>query len=372
MDSTSYSYDNNGNLTGDGIYSYDYDCENRLIEVTGGGSAIAKYYYDYAGRRIAKVAANTETTYHYDGPQVIAEYENGTLKRKFIYGPGIDEPIIMIDVVNGDYYFYHFDGLGSVVALSDENGDIVERYEYSAFGQTQILSPSYEPRVTSDYSNPYMFTGRRLDDETGLYYYRARYYSPELGRFMQPDPVGYIGGINLYTYCRNNPARFVDPFGLISFGQRLFIQSAIEWLDIINESEKFCLNQDGWRPSYQCAEQAEDLRDHLNDRGYQCWTFDELSGAQNPLLLPPGVLGLKYGFGYPLNHTLSVANPQPWLASRRMQPFTIDTYRSIPATFFGLRGVRFGTVDMFNIKYPYRQGEVLNWRQFFYNLVFED
>ena len=94
MDGAGYSYDDNGNLTDDGVYEYYYDCENRLIEVSSGGSAIAKYYYDYAGRRIAKVAANTETTYRYDGDQVIAEYENGTLKRKFIYGPGIDEPVI--------------------------------------------------------------------------------------------------------------------------------------------------------------------------------------------------------------------------------------------------------------------------------------
>jgi YD repeat-containing protein len=127
---------------------YYYDCENRLIEVSNGGSTIAKYYYDYAGRRVTKEAGGLTTQYCYDGDQVIAEYENGTLKRKFIYGPGIDEPVIMIDVATSKYYFYHFDGLGSVVALSDNSGAIVERYEYSAYGQTQIMSASYEPRAT--------------------------------------------------------------------------------------------------------------------------------------------------------------------------------------------------------------------------------
>lgn len=129
-------------------------------------------------------------------------------------GPGINEPIIMIDVAASKYYYYHFDGLGSAIALSDENGDIVERYEYAPFGAVSIMSANYEPRTTSDYNNPYMFTGRRLDDETQLYYYRARMYHPELGRFMQPDPLGYYDSMNLYIYCLNNPLKWTDPYGL--------------------------------------------------------------------------------------------------------------------------------------------------------------
>lgn len=105
---------------------------------------------------------------------MIAEYDGSdNLLRKFIYGPGIDEPILMI-IISGETeikYYYHFDGLGSVVALSDSSSDIVEQYSYDVFG---------EPNTTSSIGNPYMFTARMLDLESGLYYYRIMYYNPEI------------------------------------------------------------------------------------------------------------------------------------------------------------------------------------------------
>ena len=97
----------------------------------------------------------------------------------------------MIDVTGGNaVYYYHFDGLGSVVALSNVNSEVVETYSYDVFG---------EPNRTSTVGNPYMFTGRRIDPETDNYYYRARFYKPSIGRFLQPDPIGYSDGLNMYA-----------------------------------------------------------------------------------------------------------------------------------------------------------------------------
>jgi len=107
-------------------------------------------------------------------------------------------------------YYYHFDALGCVTALSDANGTTVEVYEYDVYGQVAASDPNHP--------NPFLFTGRRFDTETGLYYYRARYYNASIGRFLQTDPIGYGDGMNMYAYCGNNATNCTDPSGLASFG----------------------------------------------------------------------------------------------------------------------------------------------------------
>jgi len=226
-----HTYDDNGNLAFDGQFHYYYDCENRLTDINDVNDAlVASYAYDYRGRRITKLvydSPNVTTQYCYDGDQVIAEYDgSGALLRKFIYGPGIDEPICLIEVAdNNAVYYYHFDGLGSVVALSDVNSVLVERYTYDVFGRPTICDANGVVIEESAYGNPYLFTARAYDTESGLYYYRARYYDYYTGRFLQPDPIGYADGLSLYGYVGNNPCGYADPSGLCKRRIRNFLLS---------------------------------------------------------------------------------------------------------------------------------------------------
>ncbi|NQU45192.1 hypothetical protein HQ520_18065 [bacterium] len=200
---TALVYDDLANLTYDGMTTYTWDGENRLVSASVPGHLIA-YKYDPFGRRIETDDNGIVTRYVYSGYKVIAEYSgSGVLQAKYVHGRTDDE-VLRLDR-GGSLYYYHYDGLGSVMALSSESGATVETYRYDVWGN---------PSGSGSSGNPYRFAGRRYEPATGLYYNRSRYYDPGLGRFLSPDPIGYYGGFNLYAYCQNDPINLIDPYGL--------------------------------------------------------------------------------------------------------------------------------------------------------------
>ena len=217
-DQYTYSYDLNGNLISkvDKVTSetttYQYDGENKLIQVITPRNSII-YQYDGFGRRIAKTVNGIVTKYVYDQEDTLFELdENDQIKAIYTHGPGIDEPISVDRDTDGNgtldtTYYYHYDGLGSVTAITDSTGNAVQTYEYDAFGKIIQQTGSVE--------NSYTYTAREWDTETGLYFYRARYYDPTIGRFINADPIGFSGGdVNFYVYVQNNSVIWVDPSGL--------------------------------------------------------------------------------------------------------------------------------------------------------------
>lgn len=204
-------YDNNGNVINDGTYSYAYDSENKLLSVNGGSIAI--YKYDALGRRIQKTAGTQTTNFLYSGVNEIEKRDTaGNVKGSFTFGSGIDNALFA--KVNDTDYYYYKNALGSVNAIANAAGNIVERYEYEPFGKTNFFTNNYTLLNTSMISNSTLYTGRSFDSEISKFYFRTRSYDLENGRFQQRDPLGLLAGdMNLYTYVMNMPTRMLDPFG---------------------------------------------------------------------------------------------------------------------------------------------------------------
>jgi RHS repeat-associated protein len=209
--STSYTYDHNGNtltsVTGSNTTTYAWDFESRLTSVTlPGTGGTVNFKYDPFGRRIYKSSSSGISLYAYDGDNLIEETDaTGAVVARYSDGFNIDEPLAMLR--GGATSYYHADGLGSITSLSGPAGALAQTYTFDSFGKQTASSGSL--------TNPFRYAARESDAETGLYYYRARYYDPSTGRFLSEDPIRYAGhAIDFYRYSLNNPANLIDPTGL--------------------------------------------------------------------------------------------------------------------------------------------------------------
>ena len=198
FNSGTLGYDNNGNLTNDGTNTYVWDARDRLIGINGATSAT--FSYDALDRRIAKTINGANSTYQYDGADVVTE--SGASNASYLSTLNIDEPIVR--QASSGNEFYLADDLGSTLALTNDASTVTTTYTYGPFGTTTVTGPS---------TNPFQFTGRE-NDGNGLYYYRARYYSPSHSRFLSEDPLEFdAGDPNLYAYVFNNPTNYIDSSG---------------------------------------------------------------------------------------------------------------------------------------------------------------
>ena len=200
-----YTYDLNGNLIqkveGADTWTYEWMAENQLKRVLRNSVEQARLAYDPMGRRVEKVTGSVTTSWTYDENDILRE-NVGASSSKYVHGLETDEPLAREDAT-GTLAYYHADGLGSITKITSPIGAVSSSYRYEAFG-------SVEPTPSASFS----FTGREWDIETGLFYYRARYYDPKSGRFVGEDPIRWAGGLNLYGYVGNEPISWRDPWGL--------------------------------------------------------------------------------------------------------------------------------------------------------------
>ncbi|BBP54865.1 type IV secretion protein Rhs [Pseudomonas sp. St386] len=211
-----YDYDAFGNLLRERrgqalVGAYRYDSQHRLIGVTTADGRETSYRYDAFGRRISKTVDGLTTEFFWQGDQVVAE-NSPRHHRSYVYEPGTFRPLAMLDGegLKACPFYYHLDHLGTPQELTSYSGQIVWSARYNGYGKLTELTHGGGEQL----EQPLRFQGQYFDPESGLHYNRHRYYNPETGRYLTPDPSKLAGGLNGYRYTLN-PTGWVDPLGLV-------------------------------------------------------------------------------------------------------------------------------------------------------------
>jgi RHS repeat-associated protein len=210
-----YTYDDNGNVSGIGNWTLVYNQNNRLIRVEEDSNAIGEYTYNGLGQRVIKTAGGVTTLFHYDfDGNIIAESDlSANFTYEYLY---VDQVRMAMVDDSGNIYYFSNNYLGTPVIMTDDTNMLVWDADYKPFGEAEI-------NTKSEVVNNFRFPGQYYDKETGLHYNYLRYYNPKTGRYLTPDPIGFIGGINLYLYVNGNPVNAIDLLGLFDKDEALKI-----------------------------------------------------------------------------------------------------------------------------------------------------
>jgi RHS repeat-associated protein len=209
--SANAAYNINGDMTtGFDGSTYTYDAQNRLLSASKTGTT-ETFAYDGLNRQVSRTIGGVPTYNVYDGWDLIGEYAAGAATPTTAYVSGAGG--LVKNLVTNNYYYQ--DASGSTSHLADSTGHLIEWYRYDLQGTPIFYNSTNKQLSASNYGIRHLFTGQQWYSELGLYDLRNRYYSPDIGRFLQADPAGFSGdATNLYRYCGNNPLKWRDLSGL--------------------------------------------------------------------------------------------------------------------------------------------------------------
>lgn len=265
----SLGYTPNGSLQTWNGWTYTYDAQNRMTKAVKADTAV-KFAYDPANRCVKRTVNDTASFLYYEGWNLIEERNAAdSLQARYTHGANTDE--ILAKVSAGNTVYYHHDALGNVVGLTNNTGDAVEQYTYDVFGTPTIKDGSGNSIAASAFGNRFMFTGRELIKETGLYDYRNRMYTAKLGRFMQTDPIGFNGGdVNIYRYVSNNVVNTTDPLGLTDF---------------TDEAGVTCSDDDTKTVSVRVDKPKQSVKDYIVEHGLSLKDHTEIPSGHTYLVV---------------------------------------------------------------------------------------